>query len=1741
LLRHGSLEIGGVVDIARQIADALAYAHGIGVLHRDIKPSNIMVSTSDDGRHDVKVLDFGLARTEADSRLTGSGDFVGTVSYMSPEHVTGETTTEASDVYALGVVMYECFTGAPPFRGQVNTVMRRIVEEAPASLLVADPEIPVELDALVMGCLAKDASARPTSAQVMTDLGSMLATLRASPEFVRRTVTGGATGQGQPGLETPLVGREREVHALQSALDEALDGTAQVMFVGGDYGVGKTRLLRTIERLAASRDVKVLRGHLRDEELDAPYQVFCELFQEHLFRTESTSSTKLVGLLPDLVALFPVLGEAPELRDTTTTRDISAPRTFEKREIFDLLARAIVRISDERPLALFLEDLHRGDRSLEALQYVIRRLKPTSTLIVGTYNPTGLKRSHPLSAMLRDFQGTPGWRDLVLGNLTAPATAMLVRRLLAGDAVDSDVSEKVFAATEGNPLFTHELVQSLVESQILERSRSGSWAIQRGRVITWEDVPATLSQAVERRIDALSDDTRDVLAMASVLGREFDFRELEELAGDEMDVDDGVDRLVTAGLLQETSGTRENRLAFSARIVRDVVYGTLTRRRRRVLHRRKVDALELRNAKMPQRVAHELLGHCVAADLPEKVVKYGLIAAQHAIDTFSPDSAISAARMVLDFLDEGDAEADSRAVGESHLVLAQARGMAGELDSALRSARRALAAFESSGEMSRGATATAIAARCAWNAHRTDDASLLVSSALEMSGDLFDRDTRRDLLRLGATLSNLRGDFSEGDRLASAAAELGLAPKSDQQSGPLRVGLAGRVDAREPASFTSIEEREILSCVFETLVATDAHGHLRPLLCESWKSADGGRSLIVRLRSTVRFHDGAPLTAAAVCASFERAAEGCSGVAAAPFADLESVHAVDEHTVRFSLRAPVPIFPALLTHFSTAVTRVTSQGVVGTGAFVWHEADDHGVEIRRHDDYWGGGETRVPGVVFRTGLSSAAIESGLSIGDLHVGRDLLPSDLDRLRGKSHLAYQVIETPKKDTSFIVFSRSGVLGKNPALRHALAAALDVEDLVYRTVGALAVPAMGLIPPGILGHDPGRRRPNITRDEIEAVMAGVELPRKLVASVHPLFHGRYAALLDGIRTVWASLQVELEVRTHDYAAYMASRSDSTGFDLLVGRWNADYDDPDGFAHVLVHSRSGMLRDFYSSDVTDALVEEGRRTTEVPRRVATYRRFEQVLASEAFCIPLFHEVDYRIAQSWVKDLRLESVAPFIDYRGIGLGERRETAAVSRGRGILNVPCEYALGELTPGDPDASEILSNVYETLFRALDGARPAPWLAADAVPSNGFTCWRLRLRKGVRFHDGRRLGARDVQWSFERFLRCDDAGAAGDFKHLKGAAALMQRRAVELTGFRLLSLYEFELSFDKPIAVVPQLLSSWPPAIIPEGAEPGGERVVSGTGPFRVAHLARGERLDLEAFPGYWRYGHPCVDGLTFYFDLGSQEIVDGFKSGQYQILTNPRVGELERLRRDPELARGFRHTPGFMTTFVMFNCRQGPLTNYRLRRSVASLLKLTDMKDVLPPFAAEAASLTPPELLGAFTETERRRSETTSRGVGLGLELSLAVLGEVDDQQQRVFDRVVELLSRNGVSVSFDETDQISGARGIEVTADLVLARWSARHPDAGAFLADLVNPESGVARRHYGSDRVNGLLDEARREPDVDRRSELYRQIDRLLVVDMGFLPLFHEQTCAFFGPDVEVGELGPFTPVLPYADLRVR
>jgi serine/threonine protein kinase len=151
-----------------QIAEGLAAAHEKGIVHRDIKPENIMIRK--DGR--VLIMDFGLAKFRGASRLTKEGSTVGTAGYMSPEQVQGQETDHRSDIFSLGVLLYEMLTGEAPFKGLHETAISyEIVNVDPAPMSAIRPEIPAELDAIVLECLEKDPRERTQSAgQVALDL-----------------------------------------------------------------------------------------------------------------------------------------------------------------------------------------------------------------------------------------------------------------------------------------------------------------------------------------------------------------------------------------------------------------------------------------------------------------------------------------------------------------------------------------------------------------------------------------------------------------------------------------------------------------------------------------------------------------------------------------------------------------------------------------------------------------------------------------------------------------------------------------------------------------------------------------------------------------------------------------------------------------------------------------------------------------------------------------------------------------------------------------------------------------------------------------------------------------------------------------------------------------------------------------------------------------------------------------------------------------------------------------------------------------------------------------------------------------------------------------------------------------------------------------------------------------------------------------------------------------------------------
>ena len=165
VLEHGKVPIERGLPIMIQIARALARAHDLEVIHRDLKPENIFLARLPNGTDQVKLLDFGIARSMQDSRLTGAGEVFGTPQYMAPERITSIEAGPAADLYSLGVIMYEMVTGTFPFdASDVTTYFIKHLKEAPASPKKYDASIPTDLERLLMECLAKDAKDRPVDA-----------------------------------------------------------------------------------------------------------------------------------------------------------------------------------------------------------------------------------------------------------------------------------------------------------------------------------------------------------------------------------------------------------------------------------------------------------------------------------------------------------------------------------------------------------------------------------------------------------------------------------------------------------------------------------------------------------------------------------------------------------------------------------------------------------------------------------------------------------------------------------------------------------------------------------------------------------------------------------------------------------------------------------------------------------------------------------------------------------------------------------------------------------------------------------------------------------------------------------------------------------------------------------------------------------------------------------------------------------------------------------------------------------------------------------------------------------------------------------------------------------------------------------------------------------------------------------------------------------------------------------------
>jgi tetratricopeptide (TPR) repeat protein/tRNA A-37 threonylcarbamoyl transferase component Bud32 len=523
LLADGPLQWVEVLDNALEILAALREAHSKGIIHRDIKSQN--VRRTPDGR--IKVLDFGLAKIVGGSTITREGSIIGTVAYMSPQQVVGEDLDGRSDLYSLGIVMYELLTGRLPFSGdQEVAVAHAILHEDPITIRELAPEVPAELEHIVFKAMMKSISSRYQSAEEMVE------DLTRFREHDRRRRAGiheevdlianqDVYDVRRERFLAPLVGRGPMLERIRGCLREARSGEGVAVCVAGEAGVGKTRLLEEIQHTCRREGARVIVSPCGFGGSTSSYFPFAEAFRHYFALRGVTSAAALQTFLfdrtPRLGGSLPVLS-----RFLRFTFAANGPTSEE--ELWEVLDQLVAFIADERPLVLVIEDLQWADEaSLRLFHFLARRVPRRRLLLIGTYRPEEIvtepgERPHPLPGMLQLLSREERFERIELPRLRRDDVREILDRLYPVHTWGDDFPSLLYRETEGNPFFLVEILKLLTSERVLEGQES-RWVLHT--TVDKISIPEKVFDVVMRRLGRLGPREREILELGAVEGDVF--------------------------------------------------------------------------------------------------------------------------------------------------------------------------------------------------------------------------------------------------------------------------------------------------------------------------------------------------------------------------------------------------------------------------------------------------------------------------------------------------------------------------------------------------------------------------------------------------------------------------------------------------------------------------------------------------------------------------------------------------------------------------------------------------------------------------------------------------------------------------------------------------------------------------------------------------------------------------------------------------------------------------------------------------------------------------------------------------------------------------------------------------------------------------------------------------------------------------------------------------------------------
>jgi ATP/maltotriose-dependent transcriptional regulator MalT len=550
-----------------------------------------------------------------------------------------------------------------------------------------------------------------------------------------------------------FIGRADELAALQTALDRATRGEAGAVFVAGESGVGKTRLLRELQRRAEAAGARVLRGDcVAFGAGELPYAPITGALRSLIRDLGPEAFDELVGAQrEELARLLPELGAGPAAAGSEGVAATGEP--LEQARLFGILRALLDELAGAGSVLFVVDDLHWADRStLEFLSSLLRGLRDERLLVVCTYRSDELHRRHPLRPFLAEEERRVTAERLELARFSLQELAAQVAGIL-GSAAEQDLVARLFERSEGNPFFAEELIAASADGE--------------------GPLPASLRDVLELRLEALPEHARGALGAAAAAGRRSSHRLLATVAGlDEPDLNDAL----RAALAHHVLVLDDDGYSFRHALLQEAAYGDLLPGERTAIHLCLAEALSA-DPSLGDASAAELAQHWRAAHrLPEALAAFARAGrdAERAAAFAEAGAQFEAALEIWDRVDDAPQRA---AMSKAQVVTraADAHHLAGEHHRAVALGRTALELTDAAGDVVEAAMARKRLGRYLWLAGDSDASLEAYRDAVRVLPPEPPTAELASVLAAQGQILMLRGPSEESSALCREAIEIARA------------------------------------------------------------------------------------------------------------------------------------------------------------------------------------------------------------------------------------------------------------------------------------------------------------------------------------------------------------------------------------------------------------------------------------------------------------------------------------------------------------------------------------------------------------------------------------------------------------------------------------------------------------------------------------------------------------------------------------------------------------------------------------------------------------------------------------------------------------------------------------------------------------------------------------------------------------------------------------------------------